>query len=193
MVVQLFGPVASAQDGGVSMASAQDVIRKMELVPLPDEGGFYRETFRSSGRKIDAKTFGIKSDAQRTISTAIYYLIVPKSFSALHRLQSDEIFHFYGGDPVEMIQIDPDGNLRRLTLGPDIFRGQTPQIVVPRGTWQALRLINGGAWALMGTTVAPGFEFEDFELGNREKLIEQFPQHRDDIISFSRGQNEKAQ
>src|SRR5690606_25816936 len=114
------------------------------------------------------------------MSTAIYYLVIPESFSALHRVKSDEIFHFYGGDAVEMIQIDDHGKLERFEIGNDILGGQQPQVIVPSGVWQGVRLKQGGSWALMGTTVAPGFEFEDFEVGLRDQLIQNFPQHRDD-------------
>jgi len=172
--------------------TAKEIIQKLDLRPLPEEGGYYRETYRSNAPTMPARSYGIEADTKRTVSTAIYYLVVPESFSALHRVKSDEIFHFYGGDPAEMIQIDEDGNLQRFILGNNIAAGQTPQVLVPRGSWQALRLKSGGDWALMGTTVAPGFEFEDFEVGDRESMLQLFPQHRDDIIRFSREPNEKA-
>lgn len=174
------------------MATAEDVIRQLDLKPLPEEGGYYRETYREADIAVPARSVGIDSPTNRVASTAIYYLLVPQSFSALHRIKSDEIFHFYSGDPVEMIQIDALGNLTTYTLGANIFKGEIPQVVVPKGAWQALRLKPGGAWALMGTTVAPGFEFEDFEVGERQSMLNQFPQHRDAIIKFSRGPNEKA-
>ncbi|MBL7557638.1 MAG: cupin domain-containing protein [Bdellovibrionaceae bacterium] len=174
------------------MYEANEIIKRLDLKPLPEEGGYYRETYRSNYGDAPAKIFGIDSETNRTISTGIYYLVIPESFSALHRVKSDEMFHFYSGDPVEMIQIDQNGKLTRFTLGSDIFSGQEPQVVVPRGVWQALRLKAGGKWALMGTTVAPGFEFEDFEVGIREAMIQQFPQHQSDIIRFTREPNEKA-
>jgi predicted cupin superfamily sugar epimerase len=172
--------------------NASEIIKKLDMRPLPEEGGYYRETYRSNAPKLPARSYGIDSDSNRSVSTAIYYLVIPESFSALHRVKSDEIFHFYAGDAVEMIQIDEQGNLERFTIGNDIASGHTPQVVVPRGVWQALRLKSGGKWALMGTTVAPGFEFEDFQVGDRDSMIEQFPQHRDDIIRFTRAHNEKA-
>ena len=191
MLLQGASPIALA-DGGQDMVTADDVIRELDLKPLQDEGGYFRETYRSEKVNAPATVFGIESTDSRVISTAIYYLVRPESFSALHRIKSDEVFHFYGGDPVEMIQIDDQGNLKKFIIGSDIFNGQTPQVVVPRGTWQALRLIKGGAWALMGTTVSPGFEFSDFELGDRETLTKEFPQHSEDIIRFSREPDEKA-
>ncbi len=171
---------------------ASDIIRKLDLKPLPEEGGYYRETYRSGVSGLQAQLFGIESNTSRNVCTAIYYLVIPESFSALHRVKSDEIFHFYSGDPVEMIQIDDNGTIERFTIGSDIMNGQVPQVVVRRGVWQALRLKHGGKWSLMGTTVAPGFEFEDFEIGTREMMLQQFPQLRDDIIRFSREPNEKA-
>lgn len=182
---------AFAQEGGRTMKTAQDVVEKLGLKPLPEEGGYYKETYKSKG-SCAPNLLGLDGNIPRAISTAIYYLLAPNSFSALHRIKSDEIFHFYAGDPAEMIQIDPDGTLRRYVLGNDIFAGQTPQIVVPAGTWQALRLSPGGNWSLMGTTVAPGFEFEDFELGDQETMAQLFPQHRTDIMNFSRGHNEST-
>ena len=172
--------------------TAQEIIRKLDLKPLPEEGGYYRETYRGDAASLPARSFGIDSGSNRTVSTAILYLVIPESFSALHKVKSDEIFHFYGGDAVEMIQIDEEGSLERFTIGNDVLAGEEPQVVVRRGVWQALRLKPGGKWALMGTTVAPGFEFEDFEIGYREELINSFPQHREDIIRFTREPGEKA-
>jgi predicted cupin superfamily sugar epimerase len=174
------------------MIDAKEMIRRLDLKPLPEEGGYYRETYRGTAGRAPARQFGIDSNSDRSISTGIYYLVVPESFSALHRVKSDEMFHFYSGDPVEMIQIDQNGKLERFILGADIVAGQQPQVVVPRGVWQALRLLDGGKWALMGTTVAPGFEFEDFEVGNRQAMIQQFPQHQSDITRFTREPNEKV-
>lgn len=174
------------------MKEAKDIIKMLDLKPLPEEGGYYRETYRDKAVMLPAKSYGIPADSVRSISTGIYYLVVPESFSALHRVKSDEVFHFYSGDPVEMIQIDQNGKLTKFVLGSDIFAGHTPQVVVPRGIWQGLRLKKDGKWALMGTTVAPGFEFEDFEVGAREAMIQQFPQYSSDITRFTREPNEKV-
>jgi uncharacterized protein len=190
--LMILAGVNSWANEGEKMITADDVIRVLDLKPLPEEGGYFRETYRSDKVNAPATIFGLKSNDSRVISTAIYYLVRPESFSALHRIQSDEVFHFYGGDPVEMIQIDEAGKLTRYVLGSDIFNGESPQVVVRRGTWQALKLKEGGAWALMGTTVSPGFEFVDFEVGSREEMLKLFPQHGDDILRFSRGPNEKA-
>jgi predicted cupin superfamily sugar epimerase len=170
---------------GENMVTAQDMIKKLDLKPLPGEGGYYRETYRSEvscAVLLDLAS----APVNRNVSTAIYYLVTPDSFSTLHRVKSDEIFHFYSGDPVEMIQIDDAGNVTRQVLGSDILKGEQPQVVVPKGVWQGTRLITSGKWALMGTTVAPGFEFEDFELGERQQMVKLFPQHREYIMKFTR-------
>lgn len=145
-----------------------ELIILLELVPLPEEGGLYRETYRSKD------------------STAIYYLLTQEEFSAFHRIPQDEIFHFYMGDPAEMVMIDQTGNLEKLIIGPDIRSGHKLQIVVPGMTWQGLRLVEGGSWSLLGTTVAPPFKFEKFEVGNRKNLIAAYPQHREIINRYTR-------
>ncbi|MCB0411574.1 MAG: cupin domain-containing protein [Bdellovibrionales bacterium] len=178
--------------GGKEMPTAEDIIKAMDLKPLPEEGGYYRETYRSDYGTNSARVFGIDADSDRNISTAIYYLISKGSFSAIHRIKSDEVFHFYAGDPIEMIQIDESGKMEKFIMGPDVLSGQQPQVVVPRGVWQALRLVGDGSWGLLGTTVAPGFEFEDFEVGDRETMLELFPQHSEDIIRYTREPGEKA-
>jgi uncharacterized protein len=167
--------------------TAKQIIKKLNLKPLPNEGGYYRQTYKSK-TKFPAKLFGIAADSttRRHLSTAIYFLITPESFSALHRLKSDEVFHFYAGDPVNMIQITNSGALSQFVLGPDIFNNQSPQLVVPKGTWQALKLKPGGQWSLLGTTVAPGFTFTDFELADRTHLLRQFPNLAHHIRAYTR-------
>ncbi|HTY09169.1 MAG TPA: cupin domain-containing protein, partial [Candidatus Edwardsbacteria bacterium] len=119
----------------------------LNLKPLELEGGYFSETYRSRTR-IPADRRG-----QRPCSTAIYYLLTPDTFSALHRLRSDEVFHFYAGDPVEMLLLRPGGQSEVLVLGNDLARRRRPQVIVPRGVWQGARLARGGQWALLGTTV----------------------------------------
>jgi uncharacterized protein len=106
----------------------------------------------------------------------------------MHRLQSDEIFHFYFGDPVEMLQLRPDGSGKVITLGSDILSGMQPQVIVPRGVWQGATLVKGGKFALLGTTVSPGFELADYESGERDELVNAYPQFRDLIIGLTRSQ-----
>jgi len=180
----VFAGITVRAQGGDPMPTANEIIRKLDLKPLDGEGGFYRETYRSD-INISAREAGVCSDGLRRVSTAIYFLVTPESFSALHRVKSDEIFHFYSGDPVDMVQIDSNGKLATYTLGPDVLNGQTPQILVPRGNWQALKLHSGGSWCLMGTTVAPGFEFSDFELGDRNEMLKLFPHLTTTITDFT--------
>ncbi len=154
------------------MPSADDLIRHLGLMPHPKEGGFFRETYRAAESHISLPG---RYQGPRSASTAIYYLLTPNTYSALHRLQTDEIFHFYLGDPIRMLQLDPDGTGRTIVLGPDVLAGQQLQTVVPRGIWQGSCLEAGGAFALLGCTVAPGFEYADYESGDRNTLLAQYP------------------
>jgi uncharacterized protein len=163
--------------------TANDVIKKLDLKPLPEEGGYYKEIYRAEGT-IPKESLP-KHSGKRNYSTSIYYLITPEEFSGLHRVASDEIFHFYLGDPVKMIQIYPSGKLEEIVLGPELKKDQAPQVVVKNGVWQGTRLIEGGKWALMGCVVAPGFEFEDFETKSRSTLIKEFPQHKRIIALYT--------
>ena len=110
----------------------------------------------------------------------------PGSFSALHRLATDEVYHFYLGDPVEMLLLHADGASSRPVLGPDLIAGQQVQLVVPRGTWQGSRLVAGGRWALLGTTMAPGFDSGDFELGRGPDLEAAWPDQAEAISALTR-------
>jgi predicted cupin superfamily sugar epimerase len=157
----------------------------LHLEPLPVEGGYFAQTYRSletipqtalPGRYPNARSFG----------AAIYYLLTPDTFSALHRLKGDEIYHFYLGDPVELVQLGPDGSGKVHMLGPDLFHGMQPQIVVPHGTWQGSQLRPGGRFALLGTTMAPGFEYEDFEIGLRTLLLKSHPRFKELILALTR-------
>jgi predicted cupin superfamily sugar epimerase len=154
------------------------------MKPLKGEGGFYAETYRCSERIGEAHLpAGYVGD--RSLSSAILYLLTPETFSALHRLKSDEIFHFYLGDPATMLQLHPGGSAEVITLGRDILNGQRVQITVPAGTWQGCFLNPGGRFALMGTTVAPGFEFADFEPADRKTLLKQYPAQKNLILRLT--------
>jgi len=142
------------------------------------------ETYRAQERIAPAALPNRFSD-ERNFSTAILYLLTPDTFSGLHKLTGDEIYHFYLGDPVTMLQLHPDGSSEVIDLGPDIMNGQRVQVAVPRDTWQGAFLKQGGKFALMGTTVAPGFEFDDFESARRKELLEQYPDRRDLILKLT--------
>jgi predicted cupin superfamily sugar epimerase len=154
--------------------TADEVTQLLQLKPHPLEGGFFRETYRSrwmvSGEYLPQGMSG-----SRSIGTAIYYLITPESFSPLHKLSGTEIFHFYAGDPVLMLQLLHDGNSRMVTMGNDLAAGQQPQVVVRGNVWQGCKLAPGGKWALLGTTMSPGFDPADYEHGEAEALIGQYP------------------
>lgn len=160
------------------------LVRELGLVPLPEEGGLFAETYRSSGIIPGGAVPG-RHGTPRTYSTAIYYLVTPARFSCLHRVASTEIFHFYRGDPVQMLRLHPDGRGETVVIGPDIAAGQRPQVVVPRGVWQGTRLVEGGRYALLGCTVAPGFEYEDYEHGRRAELIARYPAWADEIARLT--------
>ena len=164
------------------MISAQEIIKELNLEPLPEEGGFYRQTYRSQLKILKTSD----PATERYAGTAIYFMLTPDSFSALHRLKFDEVYHFYSGDPVEMIQINDDGKLDRFLIGNNVVASQAPQVVAPKGVWQASRLAEGGRWALMGATMAPGFENADFEMASSKALLQSYPEHADLILAFSR-------
>lgn len=140
------------------MPTADQIISALNLEPLDEEGGFFRQTWI------------LPSSSGAPRGTAIMYLVTPHSFSALHRLDADEVFHFYLGDPCEQVVIDSDGELTTHILGSDVMAGQHVQTVVPRNTWQGTRLLPGGAWALLGTTMTPGFHQDGFELATMGDL-----------------------
>jgi predicted cupin superfamily sugar epimerase len=154
-----------------SMPTPQEIIEALELKPLPLEGGYYHETYRSPDVVSASASRGARSGA-----TAIYYLLTADTHSALHRLPADEIFHFYAGGPVRMLQLRPDGSGDLVLLGSDVLAGQRPQVVVSRGVWQGSFLAPGAEFALLGTTMAPGFDFSDYEAGDRAALSAQYPE-----------------
>jgi hypothetical protein len=162
-------------------ADARRLIEQLGLEPHPEEGGWFRETYRSAGSFEPGDPYG----GRRSVSTAIFYLLTPDTFSALHRLPGDELFHFYLGDPVHMLLLHPDGDVERIVLGPGVERMRVQQ-VVPGGTWQGSRLAPGGAWALLGTTMAPGFEPGDYEAGTPE-LARAYPGAEGEIRALLRG------
>jgi uncharacterized protein len=165
--------------------TADEIITLLQLEPLPLEGGFFRETYRSRCELAQPSLRG-QYEGSRPLATAIYYLITPESFSALHRVPGDEIFHFHCGDPVVMLQLSPEGRSRTITLGIDLLRGHQPQVVVDGGTWQGCRLAAEGRWALLGTTMAPGFDPRDYENGVRDSLIARYPGAASEIRQYTR-------
>lgn len=158
------------------------MIVALDLNPHP-EGGWFRETYRASSRS--AAQSGTVS---RHGSTAIYFLLPAGECSVFHLLrESDEMWHHYAGDPIEIHTISPDGEHRVAVLGPGIERGERPQVLVPAGTLQAA-FARGPRFALCGCTVTPGFEFADFEMPTRDELRVRYPRHEDWIGRFTRSQ-----
>jgi uncharacterized protein len=159
------------------LPTAEEVIAELGLEPHPLEGGFFRETYRT------AQTMHAQ---ERALKTAIYYLLTPQSCSTMHRMPGDEIFHFYLGDPVTMLHLAPDGTGKVLAFGPDLLAGQRPQVLVPGGVWQGACLAEGGRLALLGTTMAPGFAYADYQTGDRAALAAQYPAFADMIAKLTR-------
>ena len=153
--------------------NAAAIVRQLGLLPHP-EGGYFRETYRASER-IPAGALDRRYGGDRVTSTAIYYLLEAGQRSALHRLKSDEVFHFYAGEPLRIIEIAPDGHLTETLLGADLAAGAIPQHVVPAGSW--FGAVPTGRFSLVGCTVAPGFDFADFELAEAAVLRAAFPRH----------------
>jgi predicted cupin superfamily sugar epimerase len=164
--------------------TADEIRKLLRLEPHPIEGGWYRRTYTS-----DVSVALLRG--VRPYGTAIYYLLEEGAFSEMHMLASDEIFHFYYGDPVEMLQLLPDGGSAVYTLGPDLAAGQHVQLVVPAGVWQGTRLIDdgrsgGGKVALLGCTVTPGFDFADYRNAAAAELISGWPMEAERIRKLTR-------
>lgn len=158
---------------------ADQLISKLGLIPLPGEGGYFARTWTSPRTMSDG----------RPIASSILFLITARDFSGLHRLGMDEIWHFHAGDPAELTLLDPvSGSGRSVVLGPDVTAGHASQVVVPAGSWQGARLCPSSSrgWTLFGCAVAPAWEERQFELGQREDLIRDFPAHAAVIAALTR-------
>ena len=143
---------------------AMQVIEKLGLVPLEGEGGMYLQTYISDTPYGDG-----------SLGTAIYYMLTANSFSHMHKLEGDEIYHFYLGDPVELCLLHEDGTSEIVRLGQNLAEGEEVQHIVPKGTWQGSHLAPGGEWALVGTTNFPGYRDAEYQHGSREELIKAYP------------------
>ncbi len=146
------------------------LIETFDLRPHP-EGGYFRETYRHR-----------RTAGGRALATAIYFLVTAASPSRMHRVGSDEMWHFYYGDPLEMLQLSDGGASSIVRIGVDVERGEAPQVLVPAGVWQGTRVAPGGRFALIGATVVPGFDFADFAMGEREALTRAYPD-RESLIA----------
>jgi uncharacterized protein len=160
-------------------------IERLGLIAHP-EGGYYRQTYRAEVT-IAQEALPRGFTGARAVSTAIYFLLEGENFSAFHRLRSDEVWHFYAGEPLVVHKIGPEGKYSSILLGRDLEAGQVLQAVVRAGCWFASHVADWKSWALVGCTVAPGFDFEDFEMGKRGELVGRYPQHRELIGRLTRG------
>jgi uncharacterized protein len=166
------------------MKSAQYWIDRLGLQPHP-EGGYFREIYRSC-ETIDRSALPPRFQGARAFSTSIYFLLKGDQISTMHRIQSDEIWHFYCGSALTLYMLHPDGRLQKQKLGPDPDNDESWQVTVPAGCWFGADLVTSNSLALMGCTVAPGFDFADFTMGQRHQLLEQYPQWQDIILKLTR-------
>lgn len=173
--------------------SIEALIAHFNLKPLPVEGGLFARTYVSEeiydGGRLPARYEGL----DHPYGSAILMLFTPDadSFSAMHRLKTDEVFHFYLGDPFDLLLLYPDGASRTVTMGQNVLAGQQVQYVVPAGVWQGSRLNPGGRYALFGTTMSPAFAVEDFEAAERDELLAEYPRERERITALTRDEGER--
>ena len=159
-------------DNQYVMNKVEQLISTLRLLPHP-EGGFFKETYRSN----EEITIGEPYSVKRSISTCIYFLLTSDAFSAFHRIQQDEIWHYYDGSPLLLHIISPKGEYSCVKIGRNITDGEIPQFIVSGGCWFAANVVNDEDFTLLGCTVSPGFDFSDFELAYRLSLIQQFSEH----------------
>jgi uncharacterized protein len=164
--------------------TAEYWIDKLQLIKHP-EGGYYREVYRSN-EFIHKKNLPHRYSSFRSFSSSIFFLLERTDYSAFHRLKSDEIWHFYEGSGINLMLIFPNGELRKIKMGRDPEANEVLQTVIPKGCWFAANRGGEGSFSLVGCTVAPGFDFEDFEPGTRDGLLKLFPQHAELIKTFTR-------
>lgn len=164
--------------------ASDTLIKQFNLSPHP-EGGHYRETYRSD-LVFDAGNTADRFSGKRCCSTGIYFLLRDREFSAFHRIKADELWHFYAGSCLIVQVIDPNGNPYAIHLGQNLEKGEVFQALVPAGCWFAASLESGQGYALVGCTTAPGFEFEDFEMGDRNDLLATYPGLNELITAYTR-------
>lgn len=157
------------------MGEIKELIERLQLQPLEGEGGYFRRSYETEEVLPSGSRMG----------SAIYYLLTEGTFSSLHRLPSDEVYHFYLGDPVELLLLSPDGESRLVTLGQDLNRGMEVQFCVPKGWYQGSMLKKGGRYALLGTTMCPGYTDNDYTAGDCAELQARFPQWKDRIDALT--------
>ena len=155
-------------------------IKKLKLEKHP-EGGYFTNTY-ASDKKIDFPDF----DGFRSTCTAIYYLLTGNQFASFHIMKSDEIWHFYSGSSLTLHMIDSKGEMEQILVGPNFNRGERFQVIIKSGCWFAASINNKNSYSLVGCTVSPGFDYRDWKLGDRKKLLEQYPQHKKIIKKYTK-------
>jgi uncharacterized protein len=164
--------------------TAEHYIQHLNLQPHP-EGGYYKEVYRSA-LNLPSEALPPEFGGTRQICTSIYFLIEQGNFSAFHRIRSDETWHFYDGDALEVIELQQEGRLKKTAVGRNLPEGEQLQYTVKANTWFASRVKEGGHFSLVGCTVSPGFDFTDFEMAERKMLLEKYPQHKNEILGLTR-------
>ena len=162
------------------MPEINEIIERLGLSPLTGEGGMFRRTYLS-GQTIAKEAFSTVYSEDKPAGSAIMYMVTPKCYSRLHRLPTDEVYHFYLGDAVQLFLISPEGEAFTVILGQDIMSGMEVQYTVPAGYWQGSRLVDGGDWALLGTTMAPAYSDSDYEDAPAAELMAEYPAFADEI------------
>ena len=182
----LFVPFTVA---GAPTGTAAQIIHELRMQKIPQEGAWFAGTYRSTDA-LPANAIARYQDAPRVLGSAIYALVTREDFSAMHRLETDEIWHYYAGEPLELLLLHPDGRGEVVVLGPDVLKGQRPQVLVPRGVWQGGRPLgrSADAYTLFGCTLVPGFEYSDFSMGYRDELVGDFPQFKQQIVELTRAE-----
>ena len=163
--------------------TAEEAVARLGLLPHP-EGGFYRETYRST-EVLPRAALPERFAGPRAISTAILYLLPEGAKSRFHRIASDELWYFHLGGPLELIELSPDGEVETTILGGDLSRGEVLQKAVAAGRWFGARPRPGAGWCLVGCSVAPGFDFADFQMGRRAELLAAFSSARAEILALT--------
>jgi uncharacterized protein len=166
------------------LTEIEQIVKALDLEPHP-EGGFFKETYRSTGM-INQENLGNQYQGDRNYSTGIYFLLTSENFSAFHRIKQDEMWHFYDGSPICIHSISPEGVYNKTLLGRNIASGEKPQFVVKGGDWFAASVPDENTYSLVGCTVAPGFNFMDFELPKRNELLKSFTEHQKIITALTR-------
>lgn len=162
---------------------SQEIIKQLNLQEHP-EGGYFKETYRST-EVISNSELGEEYNGDRNHSTCIYFMLTSEKFSAFHKINQDEMWHYYKGAPLKLHIISQEGEYSFVMIGNDFEKNEVPQYVVKGGDWFAAEVLEKDSYTLVGCTVAPGFDFADFVLPKREKLIELFPQHEDVICKLT--------